>query len=326
MYVTEPCPICQKNERCDCQSSMATFFAIVKKASERVLRVEPSSIGEHSQVISAGIDKINAYFSEPVSIDCIRAAIAGQDHPAKRVFLKDRKPYLAIGSDSKQIHLKLGYGEKDVTALISNPNRFNNWKNYCGFLSSIIPQNTLAGARVTRLDLNLDFKCSFPSLIQKLDIKNKRSAVTFMDSSGCRTGLIIGKGDEKIEIYDKAKKEKLENPHSRIELRLGKEKLPSRSIFEIPKALTEGLYFDGLVGVTTHFTDAPTNQEQSQRLSTFKNYLERDGFYSAKKAMNQSRNFERDFAKLVKIQPWAIQLSQLFKTNLKMFTDSQECQ
>ncbi len=326
MNVTEPCPICQTNNQCECRSSLASFFNILKNANDRVLRVKPSSFTDQPEVIGAGIDKLNAYFTGPIPIDVVRTEARLLGYTTKRVFLKDRKPYLAVNSDSNQIHLKLGFGETDVTGLISNPNKFKTWQNYYSFISSLIPKESLVSAQVTRVDLNLDFECSFSSLTQMLDIKNKRSALTFTDESGCRTGLIIGKGNEKIEIYDKAKKEKLSTPHSRIELRLGKDKLPSRSIIDIPKVVTDGLYFSGLVGLNTHFTDTITNAEQSQRLATFKHNLDRDGFYSAKKTMNQSRHFDRDFAKLIKIKNWAVQPSQLFKTNVKTFIQPQEDQ
>ncbi|MDZ4676321.1 MAG: hypothetical protein SGI74_02335 [Oligoflexia bacterium] len=303
---------------------MASFFKILKNVNDRVLRVKPSSINSHPKVLGAGIDKLNAYFVEPIPIDQIRMLAKQFRYTIKRVFLKDRKPYLAVSSDSNQIHLKLGYGESDITGLISNPNKFMTWQNYYTFVSSVIPNDSLINAKVSRLDLNLDFACSFSSLTQMLDIKNKRSSLAFIDESGSRTGLIIGKGDEKIEIYDKAKKENLADQFTRIELRLGKTKLPSRSIMDIPKVVAEGLHFEALVGLNARFTDLPINTEQSQRFAAFKHNLERDGFYSAKKIMNQSRNFDRDFSKLLKIENWTIQPSQLFKNKIETFIKPQE--
>ncbi|MBC7420563.1 MAG: hypothetical protein H7328_07540 [Bdellovibrio sp.] len=323
MNVTEQCLICQTNNLCDCRQSLASFFNILKSANNRVLRVKPSSDNDQPKVIGAGIDKLNAYFTETIQIGQIHKAAKLFGYTIKRVFLKDRKPYLVISSDSNQIHLKLSYGETDITGLISNPNKFINWQNYYTFINSVVPKEPILNAKVTRLDLNLDFECSFSALTQMLDIKNKRSSLTFIDESGSRTGLIIGKGNEKIEIYDKAKKENLTDNFTRIELRLGKSKLPSRSIIDIPNMVAAGLHFEGLVGVNTRFTDLPLNTEQSLRLAAFKHNLERDGFYSAKKMMNQSRNFDRDFSKLIKVDNWKIQPSQLFKTKIETFIKPQ---
>lgn len=279
---------------------------------------------DHPTVIGSGIDKLNAYFLEPIPATMLGELGHAHDLSIKRVFLKDRKPYLAVGNNSNLIHLKLGQGEFFATALISNPNKFKTWKNYLEFISTIIPKETLLSSQISRLDLNLDFAFTFSDLIQKIDIKNKRSALTFLDESGCRTGMIIGKGNEKIEIYDKAKKEKLMTPFSRIELRLGGNKLPTRSLLLISKAISEGQFFEGLIGLTIRERRSATTAEQSQKLELFKRNLERDGFYSAKKTMNQSRNFDRDFAKLFKIEKWALQPSELFASEIQKFIQPQE--
>ncbi len=324
MNVSEPCPTCNTINACECQSTLTSFFKILKCTSDRVLSDKQASSARQPEVVTAGIDKLNAYFISPISTDTIRENCKQIGAPLKRVFLKDRKPYLSCGLDSKQIHLKLGFGETNITGIISNPNRFKTWQNYFNFISSVVPQQSVVEAQVTRIDLNLDFACSFASLTQMLDVKNKRSALTFIDTSGSRTGLIIGKGDEKIEIYDKAKLENLPHPLCRVELRLAKKKLPDRSIEKIPVAILSASYFEGLTGMNTSFTDVVITSEQALRLSTFKHSLVRDGFYSAKKSMNQMRNFDRDFAKLIRCEYWTIQPTQLFNSKIKEFIKPQE--
>jgi hypothetical protein len=319
MNVTEPCQICNTKKPCDCKNAVLSFFGLLEKAQARVLRVKPASTTATNAVNSAGVDKLNAYFicTAPAAEIKVQARKCG--YTVKRVFLKDKRPYLYIASDQAGVHLKLGNEETEVVGLVSNPNKFNDWSDYELLIQSLLPVDCLESAKVSRLDLNIDFNKPFSELIRQIDLKNKRCALTFMDDGGSRTGIIVGKGKEQIVIYDKAKKERLEKPLSRIELRLSGSKLPTKSISDIPSKIREMSFFDKVAGFDVEVGKGPFLPDQEKKLTQFEGVLNRDGLFAAKRSLNKTRNFNRDFKSLINLKPWQIQPADIFKNEINQF-------
>jgi hypothetical protein len=319
MNVTEPCQICNTKKPCACKNAVLSFFGLLEKAQARVLRVKPASTTIIGTVNSAGLDKLNAYFlcTTPVAVIKEQAEKYGQT--VKRVFLKDRRPYLYIANEQAGVHLKLGNEETEVVGLVSNPNKFKGWSNYKHYIQNLLPEECLRSAKVSRLDLNMDFNKPFNELIQQIDLKNKRCALTFMDDGGSRTGIIVGKGKEQIVIYDKAKKERLDKPLSRIELRLSGNKLPTKSIFTVPETLGKLSFFNNISGFDVETAKGPLLPDQEKKLTQFESVLNRDGLFAAKRSLNKTRNFDRDFKSLINFKPWEIQPTDIFKNEINQF-------
>lgn len=318
MRVTEPCPICTDFNPCDCQKAVLSFFNLLEGVHKRVLSEKPAS-AKQPKVTSAGIDKLNAYFTNSVSKAGLIDKARSNGYTTNIVFLKDRKPYLAIAQEERCVHLRIGMDQSRIVGLVSNPNHFNSWQHYTSFLKTIIEPEILDAAKASRLDLNLDLETSFQDLMQMIDIRNKRSAWSFNDESGKRTGVIIGKGSEKVVIYDKALKENSETPRSRIEVRLTGTKLLNKSIWGVPETVCNQPHFENLIGVSVSYPEARHTEQLQRKLQPFKFMLEHDGFYLAKKHFNTSRNFERDFSKLIKVTSWPIQPEELFRSTILQF-------
>ena len=170
----------------------------------------------------------------------------------------------------------------------------------------------------------MDFACELSTLIQSLDVANKRSELTYENKSGARTGVIIGKRSEVFAVYDKAKETNSVDLISRIELRLSGSKVPTRSIADIPLKLASQIFFKNLIGLSVTETKNTKTSDQNERLRQFKGIWGRDGFFAAKRFMNQSRNFDRDFANLIETRPWAEQPSELFKNQIINFFQTKE--
>ncbi|ASD64250.1 hypothetical protein [Bdellovibrio bacteriovorus] len=233
----------------------------------------------------------------------------------------DKKPTLRVGSEKMFIHLLLDPTHEMITGLISNPNRFKSWTDYVEFIQSILPLTSIQTAKVTRLDLNIDFNTPFNQLIQQINIKQKSTGTRYEDKKGERTGIYIGKGSEILVIYDKSKKDKLSSSHSRIELRLARKKLPTQSLYDLPQYLKSKSFFSHLEGVYVAPTPTLISDSQKKKIQEFQSILQRDGFFAARKAMDQNRNFDRDFVQVLKISPWPTHPSEIFKRGIQAFLE-----
>lgn len=321
MEVAESCIICQELAPCNCREAVLSYFRLLDAVSQRVLRVKPASSTITGAVIGAGVDKLNAYFIRTMPTLAIRVRAIELGHSVKQVFLKDKRPYLYLTDSLAGVHLRLANNKTEAVGLVSNPNHFKSWSHYEQFIRSFLPAECFESAKISRLDLNLDFNTPFEKLIQQIDLKNKRCALTFLDEGGSRTGLIIGRGKEQIVIYDKAKKEGLANPLSRIELRFAGNKLPTKSILAIPGTLKEKSFFNNVVGLDVKFSKGPFLPDQEKKLAQFEGILQRDGLFAAKRSLNKARNFNRDFKSLISTILWKSEPADIFKKEIHNFLE-----
>ena len=318
MEIAVPCTTCKSKTPCDCKIAIVSFFKLLEKAHNRILTEKVTSDALVLPEYKAGIDKLNAYFAEPIAkLEVINLAKA-HNIQYETVRLKN-KQHLKLSRQNHVLHLPLNSSREDVLGFISNPNQFENWIAYLNFLQSSLPTKALQEANIHRIDLNIDFSMHFSELIQKIDVKNKSTSTTFDEKAGIRTGLYIGKNPELIVIYDKSKKMGLAEDISRVELRLIGKKLPCRSVFEIPNYLISNEYFGSLQGYDLTFVDTHLNEKQKAKLQEFKTILKRDGLYSARKSMNRTHNFDRDFEKMLKTHKWSTQFSEAYKKGIKRF-------
>lgn len=297
---------------------MASFFNLLEGTSQRVLSKIPSSTVTQIEPCSAGIDKINGYFTKSITKTDVIASATLNNYGIKCVFLKDRSEYIEIQNQKGKIHLKLDRTKTFVTGFVTNPNHFNSWCEFNDFFESVTLLADTTEAKISRLDLNLDYPVCFPDFIRCLDITNKRASLTFIDEAGERTGLIIGKGNETIAIYDKAKHANLTTPLTRIEVRLKQTKLPAKTMSELTVAIQNKYHFESLRLI--NLTYIQTNlKEQITKQDRFKSICDRDGYFLARKSENRTRNFDRDFKNVILVTLNAVQPNEQFKRHIGDF-------
>lgn len=318
MEVTKPCPICD-SENCNCKASFIRYVQLLQNvSSRRVLSNIPASNSLVNAFRGAGVDKLNGYLTHPAPLSEININAFGEK--CEKKYLKDRKPYLCFSNESDVIHLRLSQDQSHVVGYVTNPNRFGSWKRFEESLEKIIGREALLTSQVSRIDLNLDFNCHFIDLVKSIDLRGKRKSISYIDDSGCRTGMNIGKGVETVVLYDKAKESgDTSKPFSRLELRLNGTKLPTRNIAEIPKKLTQSIYFRNLIGVDVAVANCKPGSPLYEKVNSFISVWQREGYFAAKKTLNLQRNFNRDFNKFLTVDMWTKQPSELFKDGIKNF-------
>lgn len=321
MEVAVPCPICKSKTSCDCKSAFVSFFRLLEKANNRILSEKVTSKASMIPQFKAGIDKLNTHFTEPLTKLQILSSAKKHNITCETVRLKN-KYHLKLSRENHVLHLPLSFSQNEVLGFISNPNQFVNWRSYLGFLEILLPVHVIQKAQVNRIDLNIDFSITFTDLIQKIDVKNKSTSTSFDEKAGKRTGLYIGKNPEFLAIYDKSNKTGQSEPCTRVELRLAGKKLPCRSVFEIPKYLLSNKYFSALLGCDLTFIDTNLNEKQKNKLQEFKTILKRDGLYSARKSMNKTHNFDRDFNQMLKMDKWHTSISEAYREGIERFLAS----
>lgn len=323
MEVAVPCPICKSNSLCECSQALPSFFRLLETVQARVLRQEASSRVEHLPVRGAGIDKLNAELREPLSPKDLSNRAKQNGYQTEETYLKEgRRKFLKISRDGHFVHFRLTFDRQSIDQLISNPNRFGSWGAYLRFLGNVLTPLEIQSSQVKRIDLNLDFASPLLETLQAIDIKNKRASLTFKDQSGVRTGVIIGKGHESIELYDKAKREGNDIPHTRLELRVAGRKLPTHSISDIPEAILKSSLFENLIGVNVALKLFTHSDSKASRLDEFRSIFKREGFLSAKKAFSKDRNFDRNFRDLIEIRDWTKQPDKIFHDEIKRFFEA----
>lgn len=325
MEAIRPCSICESNLKCDCQPSVLRFFELLQNANARVLSQKPTSpIQLPPRTITAGIDKIEGNLELYIDMPVVLEKAATYGIKITHAWLNKRK-FLKATSDKGSIYLKPSLDKSVITQIISNPNEFDSWKEYYDFLTTILNPSVTERIKVTRLDLNIDFAIPFQSLIKQIDLPNKSTSHSHQSKSGQVTGLYIGKGAESLLIYDKSEEAGLKTPTTRIELKLRSKMLEKLYIDQIPKSLKSIRYFNYVSGLNAVIeSNSPISENTNAKLLDFKRTLEREGFYSAKKAFNQSKNFKRDFENLISIRPWAIQPQELFEKHITPFLQKEK--
>jgi len=240
----------------------------LESANKRVLSTKPSSISSEIKPCTAGIDKINGYFTTSVSkAEVIKSANLNNYH-FKSVFLKDRSEYLEVKNENGKIHLKLDRTKTYLTGYVSNPNHFNSWDQFTDFFKSSTTLSDFGNAQISRLDLNLDYPIHFNKFISHLDITNKRASLAFIDESGERTGLIIGKGTETIAIYNKAKQTNLSTPLTRVEIRLKQNKLPTKTLDNLTNVIQSKSYFENLNLINLSFNQVYLSDQKTNKIDS----------------------------------------------------------
>lgn len=186
----------------------------------------------------------------------------------------------------------------------------------------ILPPSEIEGAKITRLDLAIDYRECLENVLSGFDFTRKQTRVAYQDKGGSRTGVCIGRGSERIVVYDKAAESGAEELRTRIEIQLAGKKLPARNLDDLRKTFAQRDW-DPFDQITLNQVGFPTEVDhftkiQRERLADLKPILRREGLFSARREFNKQGNFIRDFRSLISVTPWSEQPSDTLR---KYFAD-----
>lgn len=327
MKLETGCLICRNYINCTCKADLVRFLALSEIGEKVRLQSVLSPISSSSclskKVLSAGIDKLDGDLIATLSVDEINQIADKHNLKRKLVQLSDKRFYLKIFFEKASLYFRLNFEKTHITHIVSNPNKFSSFVKYMNSLG-IILSGRFYLVSITRLDFNLDFQAPLMEVLTCLDFKKKSNNGTFLSKSGTKTGMQVGAGEETCIVYDKGKKERIKADWTRVELRLTGKKLITRKLTELSARVLEHPCFDNYIGLRLTFTDSNfLSEEQKDKQNHFKNILQHDGYFMARKKFSKNRNFDRDFNDLIKIEKWETQPDQLFNQHIFNFLNQQ---
>lgn len=323
MEHTQTCPVCNKNENCQCKQCLTKFIELLSTSANR-LPVSTCKTRSNLREIKAsvGIDKL--HLELPASGQELLATI-------KELGIS-YKPKMLKSMWTNEIAQGLYFPQKDIHAnkvtLISNPNRFASYPEFKKLISSLVTSDKFKQIKIKRLDINFDYEITFREFLKCIEINGKQTDVEYTNQRGIQTGIRIGKGPEKINIYDKTEQAHLEVPVSRIELQLSGDKLPTKNFENLSATLhSENFcknYLDRfLLSDISYSNNDLLTEIQKTKQSEFKFTLEKDSLYKAKQLFNKNNNFERDFKGIIERHTWSDQPKTIFAGLIRQYFNNQ---
>jgi hypothetical protein len=297
---------------------MVRYLEILMGADQRVSTLKASSGSLDSSVVNVLIDKLSFDLVSPIHEEDLKKRLTSAAIPFRLMKHRDGRWCVQVGAASSGLYFRLRSKTSPfVSQLITRPSAFPNFEEYLAYLKQILFEQEIQDLRLTRLDLAIDYSQPISSVLPGFDFKWKQAQVSFIDEGGQRTGVRIGKGTEKLQIYDKAIESNLPHFLTRIEIQLSGAKLPTRSLKGFQEALLQNDWnpFEIVTLSQVTFPDdleAFTKAEQD-RLRSLKPVLNREGFFAAKRHFGHQGNFQRDYLSLINIQPRAEQPASSFK-------------
>lgn len=211
-----------------------------------------------------------------------------------------------------------------VWRFFSRPSVFETWAEWERYMSALIGAEELPRMRILRLDLALDYSCDIARMIAALDVPGKQIKVAYRDKAGAKTGILLGSGAEKIQIYDKAREQRIPGPLTRIEFQLLGKKLPGRTIETLCDSFRNGWNPFEKLQLAEHLVEPQLTEGRQKRAARLQSLMEQEGFFSARQTLNGDGNFGRDFGPLLKRTPWQEQPAEAFRRTLRGFLDGIE--
>ncbi len=304
MNTDKPCLVCGNINisKCSCRQSMVRFMELLESARENI--VSSSIVTSDDQVFGC-IDKLELSLVVPINRADIEAKTEGISRETR---LRDKRWYLEI-EKGMGIYLYLGHPDNvELSRLITRPSAFKTFGEYQSYLYKYFGRERISSARITRMDLTVDYLLPWESVVKGLDIKNKRKRVQYMEHSGDRTGIQVGSSGEVIVIYDKGAEAKLNQEITRIEMQLKGRKVPIRYFSDLNllvERVERSKLFGDVILNDISFTELmEMGPSRLQRLDELKALVKHEGFFIARKKLNTSNNFNRDYVPMFKMVLW----------------------
>lgn len=260
------------------------------------------------------IDKLVLRIEPPLPFDVARQRVIAAGlrlHPRK---LRDRRWHFAVEGGPRGMYL---FGNsrhpRYFRTLTTQPGAFSSFASYAAFLSRLLTQDELDQARITRLDLCVDYPIPFSEMRMGVDVARKQVATAYDQKGGTINGIRIGArdGEETIQIYDKQLEAGLAFPLSRVESQLTGQKVPAPHISDLPRLamLAKSGRLRPFGALRLHKVAFKAESEvrttaEAIRLGKLQALIEHWGLHSGRRALNgKCRNFVRDFAPLLTLTP-----------------------
>lgn len=162
--------------------------------------------------------------------------------------------------------------------------------------------------------------------MRSLNIKNKQVNIEYENKSSERTGVIFGKGSEKVVVYNKSLKHKSDSLETRIEVQLTGQKRPCKTILELEEILKNGYFPFNSIELFNAKLNEPKFESQKiqNQFKTFESLFSRDGYYSARRKLNKDNNFSRDYMKFLTIESPECDLQEQFRSQMNNYFKEEE--
>lgn len=301
--------------------STARFLEILSSVHNRISR--PNLTPADLDLSGSGlIDKLVIFLPKPMNRAELWRACEPLGYKVTEGFLEDKKYYLTIHGPQK-IHCSLGVPyNQDFHKIFLNPSHVEKF-SITEFLLLQIFGNDILNANNYRMDFTVDiYEEEFETILAGLDIKNKKANSEYANGS-MRSGLLIGSGNDKVNAYNKAKKEKEKAPRTRIERQMSGNKILVKKFGDLKNEISRIIEFDPFETIQLNkiiFNDENANTDvQQKRLNELKTLIKYEGLFLTRKKLNTSNHFDRDYKALFTAIPYKTQPSEIFRRDIINF-------
>lgn len=183
-------------------------------------------------------------------------------------------------------------GLADETRIEFNPNWYSGFNEFKGQIKKLID---LKSCRIVRLDSAIDLTLPTNEVFESISFGRKLAVKQYSRELEIET-FYCGKYPESVCVYDKAKQNKLEGPLTRIEVRQFSKKIPIKKLDEIEKLIEHNPFHMvqpmAVIGI-------PENTQQLEKIEKWIQMKELVGAHMARKKLNKSYNWARDYGGLI---------------------------
>lgn len=305
------------------KTALTRYFSLLLQVEQRLVSSRIVTSSSFQEPASHGcIDKLNGILRTPLKLTDLEKRGDKTGYMVKISPLRDRKPYFQVGDKNWGWRFQVPFpGTSEITKMVSRPSAFSTFREYYDTLSQVLTEEQIQNLSISRLDLTVDFEIPFKSLIGNIDIAHKQFRTEYRNKGSKRLNMLIGVGREKILIYDKELESGSSSPWSRIELQLSGKNLPTRGLYSLPNqllpALSSGAIFKAVILQNVELMPfeglGVSSREKHKELEVM---LKREGYYEARKKLDENSNFQRDYGRFIKISKWKTQPADILKRNL----------
>ncbi len=237
--------------------------------------------------------------------------------------------YILIEGEGQKVYLRKS-AKGFIYKVIVNPSRSVFFKKFIEFIELLF-EFKLEYLKIVRMDIAFDINESIEGVLRGLVIRFKSKSRLEMDGSRI-TGFYCGSKRESFLIYDKyyqAQKEKtgetFQDPTTRIEVRLKKEKLPFRSLYQLSRISSDSISlltdpFKKLIMNQLSFVKSETlSWKKRLRFERFLGALEFASLHQVRKRYNKNGNFDRLYGCLYKAETLVDPVTEARKSLTRFF-------
>ena len=231
-------------------------------------------------------------------------------------------------AEEGRIHLRLWNRYSNVSnKIVFNPTRYETFLHLTQEIKELLGDSFSGREKIRRCDLAVNVQRPFSEVRLGLDVKFKKFSEAF--TSGEPTGLNIGKGEERIVVYDYGLRHGgLPSAVTRVEAQLRGRRLPVKEFCEIdqlPKVLREKNTFSKVQLYNIDFAapDSVTTLRETERLTRLKTSFDLIGYSTGRRYLNRNGNFDRDYGHLFRALPSPISLQEKIIRHVESFFDTQ---